>query len=172
MITQSGHEWMYYKGLPPALAGVGDDPFRLRPFWDFQVIRDETVPGFSGLSSNAAYGPDTPGRYNQYIKWSSSWDAWDGKPIDEADRWQMSFCSTELSSRACGGTLTQSVDITPRRLQRFRVTPGAAYDWENRRVRDDVVVSRGTLTAGSDGLITVPGFEVTPSGNRLLLKPH
>ena len=174
MVTHNGHEWMYYLGLPPSLAPIGDTQYTARPFWDFQVVRDETVPGFSSGSYNAEYQSDAPGRTNQNVKWSSSWDPWDGKPVDEAERWQMSFCSTKTGYRTCGDGLpvTQTVDVTPRRLQHFRVTPGARYDWENRQVKDGALIASGTVTADSYGLVTIPKFTISAGGNRLILKPH
>jgi pimeloyl-ACP methyl ester carboxylesterase len=165
--TSLAHEWSNFIGLPPSLGMVDE-----APFWNFHVLRDESVPGFSNLSSNNPNPPTTAARYNQLIKWSSSWDPWDGAPVDQKTRWQMSFCTVARGSLDCGGGATQTVDVTPRRLQAFAVTPGTSYTWENRRASDNHLVAHGTVTADASGLITVKKFLVTTEGNRLILKPQ
>ena len=188
-ITETEHLWSYF-GWP--LAGLANlkavekepensseptpDPLILRePFWGLQVIRDETVPGLSNLSGN---GPTT---FNQTILWSASWNAWDGAPADRPDRWQMSLCAISADFAAaevhtglprCGTGKTQTVDIAPRRLQQFRISPGRQYDWENRQISNGRVIAKGTLTAGPNGVITIPGVQVSPRGNRISIQPH
>jgi hypothetical protein len=172
-ITNDPHQWMYYLGLPASLAAIGgEDKYTHVPFWGLTVIREETVPGLSNLSGDSKLPPPGVSHYNQTVRWSSSWNPWDGPPIDQPDLWQISLCSTSIGSQICGGGLKQTVDVTPRRLQQFVVVPGAVYDWENHAVRDGSLVDQGTVTADADGLITVEVFKITPSGNRLILKPH
>ena len=86
----------------------------------------------------------------------------------------MSFCVLAQGSLDCVGEGRQplTVNITPRRLQQFKVIPGATYDWQNRSVKNNELVAEGTVTADADGLITVKDFEITPSGNRLSIVPH
>ena len=48
-----------------------------------------------------------------------------------------------------GVTDTPVVDVTPRRVQRFRCLPGE-------RIRWSFGTARGTVTAASDGSVTVP----------------
>ena len=94
--------------------------------------------------------------------------------MDTTTRWQISLCSKDpdIYVTACGSGPDQTVDITPRRLQHFAVTPLAAYKWENRRVRDNALVASGRVTADAAGLVTVPAFGLTePEGNRLILEP-
>lgn len=172
LVTADAHQWMYYQGLPPSLLPQGENFYKWLPFRDFTVVRDETAPGLRNLSGDLEITSTGPGRYNQTIEWSASWDAWDGAPVDRPDRWQMSFCSTARGTRSCWKGKPQTVDVTPRRLQHFVVTPGAQYDWENQRVTDGLVVAKGTVTADDHGLITVPGFAVTQAGNRLTIQPH
>jgi hypothetical protein len=171
-ITNTAHQWAYYQGLAPALAPLGDNPYTYIPFWGLAVVKDETVPGLSRLSGDPVFPPTWILKYNQTILWSSSWYAWDGAPIDLPDVWKMSFCSVANGSTTCGSNRKQTVDITPRRLQHFAVTPGAQYDWQNQRISDGEIVDQGSVTADANGLITVPEFLVSPMGNRLILKPH
>jgi hypothetical protein len=166
-ITNSPHQWEYYNGLPVPLGVINQ-----QPFWNFSVIRDESVPGFSNLSSNPPLPPTALGQYNHTIKWSSSWNAWDGAPIDQADMWQISLCSLASGSLACGTGPQQTVDVTPRRLQHFVTVPGASYNWQDIRISDGMVIAEDTVTADSQGLVTVTGFVVSPRGSRLALRPH
>ncbi|RPJ43534.1 MAG: hypothetical protein EHM21_11375, partial [Chloroflexi bacterium] len=96
-ITEAEHEWSNF-GFPlPAMASVEDVPF-----WGLRVIRDETVPGLSLLSSNNPEPPTEPVTYNQTILWSPSWNAWDGAPVDEPGEWRMSFCAIDAEAVADG----------------------------------------------------------------------
>ena len=164
-VTGDGHDWGAYRGLPPNLM---PDAFGI-PFAGLMAARDETVPGFSNASSNPPLPPGDVGRYNQGLLWSSSWNPWDGAPVDEPDLWQMSICAIDGSGPAsgCGTGMAQTVDVTPRRLQRFRVAAGAMYRWENRRVEDDLLVDFGQAEPDAHGLLKVPALLVTPAGSRL-----
>jgi pimeloyl-ACP methyl ester carboxylesterase len=171
-ITDTDHLWSVF-GFPlPTMAKVKDVPF-----WGFNVIRDETVPGLSRLSSNDPNPPDQPTTYNQTILWSASWNAWDSPPVDKPGEWRISFCaigadSVTKGNPKCGSGVEQTVDITPRRVQQFVITPGKAYDWENIHLSDGKVLANGTVIAGVNGLLTIPGVQVLPDGNRLRIRPH
>jgi hypothetical protein len=146
----------------------------LVPFFSFLPLRNETVPGLSNGSTNAPLPPTGVGDYNLAVRWSASWDDWDGAPVDTPALWAMSFCYQDVDRyiNECGSGQPLTIDITPRRMQHFPRVPGAGYRWENRRVRDDVLVASGVIVADSDGLITVPAFALNDAdGNRLLLAP-
>lgn len=167
-VADADHTWLAFLGLPPTL---GTDS-SLRPFYSFAVVRDETVPGLANNSGNLAIPPPGVGRYHHNLRWSASWDPWDGAPVDNADQWAMSFCYQAIDAAACGSGTPLTVDITPRRVQQFVITAGASYRWENRRVADGALTASGVVTASSAGLLTVPGFALEASGgNRLILRP-
>jgi pimeloyl-ACP methyl ester carboxylesterase len=171
-ITAANHEWSVFAFPPPSLAKIQDVPF-----WGFKVIRDETVPGLGRLSGNNPSLPNEPSTYNQTLIWSASWNAWDGAPIDRPAEWRMSFCAVNASAAGdqppkCGGGVSLTVDITPRRVQHFVITPGRAYDWENRRLSDGRLLTSGTVTVGANGVLTVPGVQILPGGNRLSIRLH
>lgn len=173
-INDDKHEWQYYKGLPPSMAPVpysSDANFYTWvPFWNLTVIKDETVPGFSNNSLDSSAAPG--GYFNQRVLWSSSWNPWDGAPIDQPDLWQLSFCPVNIWSTICGTSREFTVDITPRRMQNFIVNAGASYDWQNQRISDGVIVAAGVAVANENGLLTIPDFYVSVYGNRLIIKPH
>ena len=147
---------MGFNGLPPTLAPNSG----LVPFAGLSAVKSESVPGFSGASGNAPLPPAAPGGYDQTLDWSASWNSWDGAPVDTSGEWHISLRTTDGS--------TQTVNVTPRRPQAFSVTPGA-YAWENRRATDNVLVASGNAVCVTSGLVTVAGFSVTPTGNRLVL---
>lgn len=161
-ILDSEHEWLGFAGLLPVYAA--DDS--LVPFAGLRAVRNETVPGLSAASGNFPLPPpDTgpTGGYNQAIEWSASWDRWDRAPIDTVKTWGVSLRTTKGSTRL--------VDVTPRRLQNFRVAPNRAYKWSNRKVSDNSLVASGTATASPAGVLTVRRVTVTPGGNRLKIVP-
>jgi hypothetical protein len=158
-VLANGHAYGNLLGLPPSLAAGPSG----MPFADLAVVRSESVPGLSSASSNPPLPPSGPGSYNANIEWSSSWSPWDGPPLDTPQAWQVSLRTLDGS--------TESVDVTPRRLQAFLVEPGRTYRWENRRVLDSVLVSSGNVQPDSHGLVTVGAVEVTASGNRLGIVP-
>jgi hypothetical protein len=156
----SDHTWIGWAGLAPNMADVG----YAGPFYNFTAVRDETLPGLSYASGSSAAPPAGAGAaYNMNLEWSASWRAWDGAPVDTAGQWRVSLRTTDGSS--------QTVDVTPRRAQHFGIVAGAGYDWENRRVSDNGLVASGSVLADADGVIVVPGFAVSPGGNRLILEP-
>lgn len=164
-IRADRHNDASFTGLPPNLArnaaGV--------PFAGLQVVRSESMPGLSNGSASLPVPPTATGNYNHTILWSSSWAPWDGPPAETASSWEISLCAVDVNATGftCGSGVDQTVDVTPRRLQQFQVVPGASYAWENRRTSDGSLIASGTVTADSNGLVTVPGVFVSPSGVRL-----
>jgi pimeloyl-ACP methyl ester carboxylesterase len=161
-ITGAGHAWLGWIGLPPGLQS--DDSGA--PFAGLRARVDESVPGLANLSGDPPLPPPAGGTniaYNQAVEWSASWHSWDGAPLDEPQAWRVSLRTIDGSTR--------TVDVTPRRLQRFSIAPGAHLAWENRRVGDGGLVASGGVAANAAGLVTVPAFRVTPGGNRLRLTP-
>jgi pimeloyl-ACP methyl ester carboxylesterase len=161
-ISEKNHEWSNF-GWPPAnLAKVNGVPF-----YNLGVIRDETIPGLSYLSSNETGLPQGPTLYNQAVLWSASWNPWDGAPVDSPEDWQMSFCAAADGSQRCGSEQNLTVDITPRRLQQFIVKPGMEYRWVLFDLPGGQVVDQGVVTADLNGLITIKNVPITPEGIRL-----
>ena len=157
-VTAADHTWLSFEGTPPTLAPNSS----LAPFYAFQVIRNETVPGLSRASGNIPAPPVRTGGYNQNLAWSASWDAWDGPPVDTATNWQVSLRAVDAA--------THTVDVTPRRTQQFRPTPGATANWHNFRVSDGVSLQSGIVTADAFGLLTVSNVTVSAEGNRVRLE--
>ena len=155
VVTDAGHSWLGFWGLPPTLAPDNS----LAPFMNFQVVRNETVPGLSRGSGDLASPPAATGGYHQDLEWSASWHAWDGVPLDSDTFWQISLRTTDETSR--------TVDVTPRRTQQFRLPPGAVANWQNRRAADNVQIQAGTAVADAAGLVTASNVTVGAGGNRI-----
>jgi hypothetical protein len=139
--------------------------FREHPNWNFDAMnfrRDESVPALSNASGNAGIPPDGPGGYNLSLEWSSSGNDFAGPPVDTPEQWAVVL-------RSMAGA--QTVDVTPRRLQQFDAVLGRAYTWQNIRLSDSVVIQEGAVTADTEGLIIIAGFEVGESGNQLIIRP-
>ena len=167
-IQETGHGSMMFLGLPPT---IGAD-LRSPPFVNLTVVRSESVPGLSNCSANPPLPPVGPSSYNQTLRWAASWDPWDDPPLDEPDRWAMSFCAVSTTSgAACGTGEPQTVDVTPRRLQQFIVAPAMEFAWTNTELAGGTLVDEGLVVADYYGVVTVPAFAVSPTGNRLNLVP-
>jgi dienelactone hydrolase len=149
-ITADDHTWM---------------GFREHPNWHFEqmnFLRDESLPALTYASGSLPVPPDGVGGYNMTLEWSSSVNDFAGLPVDTVEEWAVVL-------RSLSGD--QTVNVTPRRLQQFTVEPGRVYTWQNVRLSDDTVIQEGTITADHDNLITVTGFAVSESGNRLIIRP-
>ncbi|MFH1744022.1 MAG: DNRLRE domain-containing protein, partial [bacterium] len=156
-VVTEDHTWIGFYGMGPTAYVDGS------PFSNFQFLRDESLPGLTNASGSLPVPPPGVGGYNMNLEWSASWDAWDGPPFDSADSWGISLRTTDGS--------TQTVDVTPRRLQHFTITSGEVYTWQNLNVESGAVVATGTVLADADGLVTIPQFQVSPGGNRVRLFP-
>ncbi len=167
LVNDASHLWSVFAGMAPSLGNLDG----VQPFWNFSVIRDESVPGLSNMSASPAELPGLGIVYNRSLLWSSSWNPWDGAPLDQPDRWQMSFCALKPGTVKCGSSPLK-VDITPRRLQVFKIEPGAQYDWQVIQIAGSKFLSSGTIIADANGILTIPGVEVTSAGVRLLIQKH
>ena len=156
MLRDGPHEIPGWDGLPATLGLV-----RGVPFSGLRVVRNETVPAFGGDPAvRPSLDPDRPASVYTTIEWSASWRPWDGAPVDRARRWAMSLRRPTAARR--------TVTVTPRRLQRFAVAPGADVRYEVRTVGTGVVTAEGMVTADADGLVTVR-CTIDPRGVRLVL---
>ena len=154
LVSAADHTWIGFEGLPPGLA-----PVDYAPFANFQVVRNETVPGLSRDSGDLASPPAQTGGYHLNLDWSASWNTWDGVPQDTATNWQMSLRAMDAR--------THTVDVTPRRTQRFHPASGATMAWRNLRVSDNVQIQSGTATVDASGLVTASNVTVSTTGNRV-----
>lgn len=166
------HEWMYYIGLPPSLAPLGGGKYSWIPFQDLQVVKNESNLGFSNFSGNSPLHPGSTGTYAETLKWSPSWDPWNGATVDETDFYQTSICITSSSSSNCAGTGYGTVDVTLWRLQHFSIGANQRFFYRNRHISDGVIWDEGTIYSNGNGILTIPGLQVSGGGTRLTVTPY
>ena len=130
------------------------------------VRTDQSLPAFShcGLDDDPGGGDpkegDPKGQVNLYLYWRTD------DVVDEAGRWEMTVGLIDKAPKAeC------TVDVTPRRCQKFRPKPGAALKWTNTSLADKREIQTGRAKADKWGLVTLEKVRVTKGRNRLRISP-
>lgn len=120
-------------------------PGAMGPMLDLRYLyrfsSDLSWPAFSRCSKNddagdgTAASGDSVGTINGYMDWVPD-------VVDSATRWEVTLTTRALTTR--WGLLpapeSLTVDVTPRRVQRFRPPPGAPVDWTATRLADGAQV--------------------------------
>ena len=102
---------------------------------------------------------DAVGYFNRGLTWE--------EPADQAGKYEV-----VVQWALDAGQLPVTVDVTPRRLQAFRVKPGQKVTARNLAADTNQEVQSQTLTADERGLVTFTGFRLTaPAGNKMVLAP-
>lgn len=128
---------------------------------------DQSQPAFTRCSLDDDPGDgepasgDSQGQSNQYLFWETS------DIVDTPDRWEM---TVGLIDRAPQEVCT--VDITPRRVQQFKPTPGTQVRWTNRSLADSTAAASGTATVDPLGLVTLPAVQVGKGKQRIAISPY
>ena len=123
---------------------------------------DQSLPAFTrcSLDGNPGNGDpkdgDPEGSVNSWLYWETT------NIVDAAAAWEMTVA---LAPKAPKDECT--VDLTPRRLQAFKVKAGATFKWTNTNGGREV--QSGVVTADANGLVTIEGLNVTKSGSRVRL---
>ena len=118
-----------------------------------KFARHRSYPAFGNSSINNDPGPGDPkaGDMEGGINLGFSWK----NVVDEANRW-----SVALSNDLCQAEMT--VDVTPRRGQKFKPAPGAKFPWTN------TAGGNGEVTADAWGLVTVEKVRIKPGAATVL----
>jgi hypothetical protein len=123
---------------------------------------NKSYPAFSNCSRNNDPGNDdsdngtTEGYINRGLDWQDA--------TEDANRYEM-LITYDLEAK----NLPLTVDVTPRRHQAFKLSPGQGCTAVNKDVAGKEI-QRLKLKADKFGLITFPKFQLTQSkGNRLIL---
>jgi len=138
----------------------------------FKIPIDQSLPAFANASNNDDPREDDEGMVNGYLEWSAPGNDFDARSTEDDLIDTPSLYAVNIRSRKGQAT----VDVTPRRLQRFKPVSGKLYKWENIDFSDPVqpaAVDSGQVEADRYGLITVRNFRVGDRGwgNRLRLTP-
>jgi hypothetical protein len=149
-------------------------PGALAPMFDLHYLyrfrSNLSWPAFSRCSTDGNPGDftattgDSVGTLNGYLDW-------DPALVDSSLQWQVVLRTRGLST--LWGPLpapeSLKVDVTPRRVQRFKPAPGLAVTWTATRLADGAKVQSGTVNVDALGLVTVPAVRVDRTGTRLEL---
>ncbi|MBV8882312.1 MAG: prolyl oligopeptidase family serine peptidase [Planctomycetaceae bacterium] len=115
----------------------------------------DAVGSDSQLGDNT-YDGDPNGGFNRFLRWNSATIS------DQESQYSIEI---KLSSGPNGYKgKGEVVDVTPRRLQKFKVTPGATYSWSTSAPQS------GSAVADAEGLLTIPAVKVGPAWTKLTIQ--
>ena len=151
-----------------------------------QLKLHQSLPAFSNCSLDTSPQTDHPkgsyypGRFDEdFQKYADKegginlYQRWDPNSIiDEPETWAVTVWLAGPNKRGEFGSPADSatMDITPRRCQKFKAEPGEQFFWTNTSVGDDKAVASGQVTADRWGLVTIKDIVVNKAGNRILIK--
>jgi hypothetical protein len=129
------------------------------------VRADRTLPAFSrsSLDDNPGNGDPADGDPQGYSNAYLYWDTADDAVVDEAERWSLVLRLTKDPPRQC------TVDVTPRRCQKFRLRPGTRVAWRVLAL-DGAEIHAGEAAADEWGLVTAPRVRVRREGVKLEMR--
>lgn len=107
-------------------------------------------------SKTDLYDGDSAGQINLYLYWDTK------TVVDTTGRWEITVALTKTAPKdQC------TVDITPRRLQKFGSRRAEKFTWRN--ISEGNEIQSGEVTADGWGLITIEKVAVTKAKNRIVL---
>ena len=136
------------------------------------IRRDRSLPAFGNcsLDDNIGEGDLRSGRpfgqINGYL-------LWDGQSIvDEPALWEATvwLYGGDAHGRRAAPLESCTVDLTPRRCQRFKPAPGQRLTWTNVSAANGRIVQSGEATADELGLVTIRGLVVTKARHRISIR--
>lgn len=128
------------------------------------IAVNRSLPAFTNCSLDDNPGDGHPekgtpaGQVNRWLYWETK------DLVDEGKRWEITVGLTKNAPQDdC------RVDITPRRLQRFKTSPGEVVYWENSSLSGQIK-EQGRVRADSFGLITLEKISVGKNKNKIKLR--
>ncbi len=104
------------------------------------------------------YDGDKNGGFNRHLRWNSN-------SIQDAPEEYSIEIKMSAGKDGYKGNGVETVDVTPRRLQKFKPLPNAVYSWAASNGQS------GEITADGDGVITALSVKVTTEWTKLSFKP-
>lgn len=134
--------------------------------------RDESVPAFGNCSLDDNIGSGELksgvafGQVNGYLVWESR------TIVDEPGLYGITvyLWSGDSHGRGAAPLAAATVDLTPRKCQKFRLEPGAPFTWTNIQVADGEELQLGRSAADRYGLATITGLRVTKGKHRITFR--
>jgi len=138
--------------------------------WIYALRRTDPLAAFANCSLDADPGigmgdGDREGQINGYLRFDPA------TAVDEPGRWEMTVWLFAGDERGRYGAPADSctVDVTPRRYQEFKATPGGRFRWTHARLGDNKVLASGIALADKWGLVTVPRLTVSREKSRITI---
>lgn len=130
------------------------------------ILRNQSLPAFANCSADDNLGEGELRSGDGYAESQvNGYLLWDPQTIvDEPERWEMTVW-LDASCRFDDCT----VDLTPRRCQKFLARPGERFEWTNTSLKDNSVVGAGSTSADEWGLVTIEGLKVDKARNRVMI---
>jgi hypothetical protein len=106
---------------------------------------------------NNTYDGDKEGGINRFLRWNSTTIV--DQPAEYAIELKLSGGANGYKGKG------ETVDVTPRRLQKFAVKPNASFAWSTSTGQ------AGDATADAEGLLTIPAVKISTAWTKLSIKP-
>jgi hypothetical protein len=103
---------------------------------------------------------DPEGAYNAHLAWET------GDLTDTPEAWEMT-----VVLKASAPKDSCNVDLTPRRLQKFRTPQGAKFAWLVIDAQTATIVAEGTVVADACDLVTLKQIPLAKGKNRVRIVP-
>jgi len=137
-----------------------------------QLRRDQSVPAFGNCSLDDNIGEGdllsgTPfGQINGYLVWESA------TIVDEPGLYAITVWLWGGDSHGRGAAPLDSctVDLTPRKCQRFKPKAGQRLTWTNIALSDGKETQAGRVAADKYGLVTIESLVVTKGKHRIAIR--
>ena len=131
------------------------------------IRRDQAYPAFTDASTDRKYpgfkskGPDQDGQINAYFRWKNV--------ADTAQEFAMELWLLDGKSLSTPIEVPESsiVDVTPRRLQQFKVAAGKTYGW--RLTEQEKTTQTGEAAADDIGILTIRRLTLRSQPQRLTI---
>jgi hypothetical protein len=132
------------------------------------IRKDQSYPVFTNATTSQTFpGYDvnntTSGQINAYFRWENI--------TDDSNSYSIKLrlvANSELSKPVAIPT-SSTVDVTPRRLQKFHITPNAKYKYI--LSQNGKNLQSGIVKSNSNGLLTIPDLTITATPLLLEIKP-
>ncbi len=102
------------------------------------------------------YDGDPVGQINNFLNWKDA--------VDKDNEFEITvYLTKDAPENSC------KVDMTPRRLQKFKINPFMKLNWKNLSLVNNIEMQSGDAVADENGLVTVENLEVSKGGNRITI---
>ncbi len=136
------------------------------------IRRDQSLPAFGNCSLDDNIGEGDPragrsyGQINGYLVWESE------TIVDEPGLYAITvyLWGGDRHGRGAAPLDACTVDLTPRKCQKFKADKGEPFAWTSVTLSDGKQVQAGQAIADDHGLVTLKGLNVTKGKHRIVIR--